>query len=194
MAMEGFWGDDDFAMRSLHYAIRSEERAPTALLPEARDAVWSVNANLPLANPRTLDELLDRSLARTSFTLVMLGIAAVVALLMGTVGIYGVLSYLISQRTQEIGVRMALGAERRDVRRMMLRQGMLLAVVGIGVGAVVAALSGRLMQALLFGVEAIDPLTYVAVALFLAAITLGASWMAAQRATRVDPLVALRAD
>ena len=130
--------DDVYASRSMACAIRTSRRSATSLLPEARAVVGAVNPNLPLANVRTLDEILDRSMARTSFTSVMLSIAAAVALTLGLIGIYGVISYIVSQRTREIGVRMAVGADRRDVRRMVLRQGMILAGIGVGIGLVAA--------------------------------------------------------
>ncbi len=192
--MEDFWNSDLFVWRNMVFSVRSERASPSSHLPEIRDIVWSVNRNLPLATVRTLDELYQRSLARSSFTLVMLGIASLVALLLGTIGIYGVISYLVSQRTREIGVRMALGAKRSDVSGMMVRQGAWLAGAGIGVGLLGALALSRLMGALLFGVEATDPLTYAVVATVLGAIALLASVLAARRATRVDPVVALRSE
>jgi ABC-type antimicrobial peptide transport system permease subunit len=137
-------------------------------------------------------EWLDDSLARTSFTLIMLGIAAGVALLLGAVGIYGVISYIVSQRIREMGVRIALGAQQRDVSRLVLRHGLALTGVGVGVGLAAAVALTRLMSALLFGVSAVDPLTYVAVATALTAIALFASWVPARRAARTNPLEALR--
>jgi ABC-type antimicrobial peptide transport system permease subunit len=151
-----------------------------------------VNGNLPLANVRTLDELLADSMARTSFTLVMLGIAAAVALFLGTVGIYGVISYTVSQRTREIGVRMALGAARRDVSRLVLGEGIVLAVLGVGLGLLGAFALTRLMSSLLFGVSPVDPLTYALVALALGGVALVASLAPAHRAAKLDPTEALR--
>jgi ABC-type antimicrobial peptide transport system permease subunit len=141
-----------------------------------------------------MGELVERSLARTSFTLVMLGIAGAVALLLGAVGIYGVISYTVSQRTREIGVRMALGAERADVRRMVVGQGMLLTGVGLAVGLVAAFALSRLMASLLYGVEPVDLPTYAVVALALTAVATLATWLPARRASSVDPLQALRAE
>jgi putative ABC transport system permease protein len=154
--------------------------------------VWSVNANLPVASVRTLNELRAESMAQTSFMLVMLAIAAGVALLLGVVGIYGVISYVATERTREIGIRIALGAERRDVTGLFLRQGLLLAAAGITAGVVASAGLTRVMSALLFGVSAMDPLTYAAVSAGLAATALLASYIPAARAARVDPAVALR--
>jgi len=133
-------------------------------------------------------------MARTSFTLVMLAIAALVSLLLGTVGVYGVVSYMVSQRTREIGVRMALGASSGKVTGMVLRLGAILALVGVGVGIAAAFGLTRLMAGLLYGVSAVDPVTFAAVALCLAAVTLVASYVPARRASQVDPMEALRAE
>ncbi len=174
------------------FAVRTSRPTATSLLPEVWAAVGAVNANLPLANVRTLDDILAQSMVRTSFTLVMLAIAAAVALALGVVGIYGVISYIVSQRTREIGVRMALGADRRDVRRMVLRQGVILAGIGVVVGLVAAVGLTRFMTTLLYGVEATDPVTFAAVVALLTAVSLDASYLPAVRASRTDPLVALR--
>ena len=183
---------DVFAQRGMRYAIRSERRTPQSLMPEVRQAVWSINPNLPLASVQTLAEILARSMARTSFTLVMLAIAAGVALLLGAVGIYGVISYIVGQRTREIGVRMALGARRVDVSRLVLRRGGLVAAVGIAIGLAAAVGLTRLMSAMLFGVSPLDPVTYVAVSVVLAGIALLATYIPARRAASVDPVEALR--
>ncbi len=131
-------------------------------------------------------------MAQTSFAMVMLAIAAAVALALGLVGIYGVISYVVSQRTREIGVRMALGADRRDVSRMVLRQGMILAGIGVAIGLLAAVGLTRLMSSLLYGVEATDPVTFGVVAGLLTAVALVASYLPALRASRTDPLEALR--
>jgi ABC-type antimicrobial peptide transport system permease subunit len=174
------------------YAVRARTGDPRALLPALREAVWSVNPSLPLAQERTLEEIASRSMAQTSFTLIMLAIAAGVALFLGSVGIYGVISYIVSQRTREIGVRMAMGAEEADVSRMVLRQAGTLAGLGVAVGLGAAAGLTRLMASLLFGVSPLDPVTFGAVAVALSSIALLASWLPARRAARVDPVVALR--
>ena len=183
---------DVFAWRGMRYAIRSERRTPQSLMPEVRQAVWSINPVLPLASVQTLAEILARSMARTSFTLVMLAIAAAVALLLGAVGIYGVISYIVGQRTREIGVRMALGARREDVSRLVLRRGGLVAAVGIAIGLAAAVGLTRLMSAMLFGVSPLDPVTYAAVSVVLAGIALLATYIPARRAASVDPVEALR--
>jgi ABC-type antimicrobial peptide transport system permease subunit len=174
------------------FVVRSVSRNPMDLLDAAREAVWAVNPNLPVARVRTLDEYVDRSMAQTSFTLIMLDIAAAVALFLGSVGIYGVISYVVSQRTREIGVRMALGAEQRDVSRMVLKQASLLAGGGVVIGLAGAMGLTRLMSSLLFGVSPMDPVTFGSVAVGLAAVALVASYVPARRAAKVDPVVALR--
>ena len=184
-------GDEINVPRSVAFALRSPRVGSESLVEQAREAVWAVNGSLPVARVRTLEEILDRSLARTLFTLVLLGLAAVVALLLGAVGIYGVTSYTVSLRTREIGLRMALGAQRGDVRRMVLRHALTLAVIGVGVGLAVAAGITRWMESLLFGVRAVDPLTYGAVTVGLIVIALLASHLPARRATRVNPIEAL---
>jgi putative ABC transport system permease protein len=187
-----WWDEEVFTQRSMAYAVRVEAGDPNALQPQVRDAVWSVNPNLPLARVTTLDQFVGESMARTSFTLVMLGIAAAVALFLGSVGVYGVISYVVAQRTREIGVRIALGAEQADVRRMVLKQGGSLAAAGVVVGLVVASFLTRLMSSLLYGVSPIDVPTFGAVAVALSAIALLASWVPARRASSVDPVTALR--
>jgi len=192
LIMERMWGIRTFTVRDLRYAIRTSRPDPTTLLPEVREAVWSVNSNLPLSETLTLDQILANSMARTSFTLVMLGIAAGVALLLGVVGVYGVLSYLVAQRTREMGVRLALGACPADVRRMVIRQGGMLGVAGVVIGLGAAAGLTRLMSALLFEVSPVDPLTYSGVAAALIGVVLLASYIPARRAAGVEPTEALR--
>ncbi len=188
--------DGLFVYRIMAFAVRTSRPRAASVLPEVREVVRAVNPNLALSNIRTLDQILAQSddMARTSFTLVMLAIAAAVALTLGVVGIYGVISYIVSQRTHEIGVRMALGADRRDVRRMVLRQGVILAGIGVIVGLVAAVGLTRLMSSLLYGVEATDPVTFAAVAALLTVVALVASYLPAVRASRTDPLVALRCE
>jgi putative ABC transport system permease protein len=192
MLMASFWGDTIFAQRTMAYAIRSQRVGTSTFLKEIQQAVWSASSNLPLANVRLLTEILDESMARTSFTLVMLGIAAGVALLLGLVGIYGVISYSVSQRTREIGIRIALGAQQGEVRAMFVRHGLLLTCIGVTLGIGAAVSLTRLMAALLFGVSPLDPVTFGSVAVTLGAIALLASYLPARRASSVDPVEALR--
>jgi putative ABC transport system permease protein len=179
--------------QSMAYVIRSSGE-PTALLPAVRQTAWAMDPNLPIADIRTMDAVVRDSMARTAFTMALLGIAALVALLLGTVGIYGVISYVVTQRTREMGIRLALGAEGVAVTGMVLRQGAVLAGIGIAIGLAGAFGLTRLMEALLFGVSATDPLTFLGVPLVLAAVALLASWLPARRAARTDPLEALRAE
>lgn len=198
MALERWWpemrGDAPFVPQTHTFVIRSSRVGMPDFLPDLRAAVSSVNPNLPFTTVRTLDSILAGSMARTSFTLVMLGIAATVALLLGIIGIYGVISYVVSQRTRELGVRIALGAEGRQIVRMVLKQGLVLAGVGAVVGLGSAYGLTRLMTALLYGVSPTDPLTYGLVAVALVAIALLASYLPARRAASVDPMEALRAE
>lgn len=192
MLQNEFWSDGVETRRTMGYAIRTSRAGTAGLLDEIRTTVWSINANLPIASVVTLQELLDDSMARTAFTLIMLGIASAVALLLGAVGIYGVVSYAVSQRTREIGVRMALGARRSDVSRLVLREGVVLTGIGLLVGLAFAVGLTRLMSSLLFGVNPIDPFTYALVSLALACIALLASYIPARRAASIHPTEALR--
>jgi len=174
------------------FAVRSERAGTESFLNEVRQAVWAVNANLPLANVRTMQTVYAKSVARTSFTLVMLGIAGAMAMALGVIGIYGVISYTVSQRQREIGIRLALGAQRGEVLQMILKHGAKMAVVGVAIGIVGAFGLTRLMTSLLFGVSPADPLTFGAVAALLMVVALAACYLPGRRATRVDPMVALR--
>jgi predicted permease len=191
---KSLWEEGVFVARTMAYAVRSSRTGSPTLLAEIQRAVWSVNRNLPLAGARTLEEVRSGSMAQTSFALVMLGIAACVALALGVVGIYGVIAYMAAQRTREIGIRMALGAQRENVSGLFVRHGLALTGAGVLLGVGAAAALARLMSALLFGVGAWDPLTYAAVSVLLAAIALLASYVPARRASRLDPIVALRRD
>ena len=194
MLMAGFAGDEIFTRRSAAYMVRSSRTGSAGFAQEVSRAVWSVNPDLPLANVRTLGTVVDASMARTSFTLVMLAMAGGMALLLGVAGIYGVLSYSVSQRTREIGIRMALGAQRTTVTNMFVRYGLTLAGIGIVCGLVSAVALTRLMHSLLFEVSPIDPLTYGAVCVSLVAAAALASYVPALRATTVNPVTALRAE
>jgi predicted permease len=182
------------AVRTTTFVIRSERAGTESFLNELRAAVWSVNSNLPLASVRTMEEVYDKSIARISFTLVMLGIAGAMALALGIIGIYGVMSYTVSQRKREIGIRLALGAQGGNVLQMVLKQGAKLTLVGVAIGIGAAFGLTRLMSHLLFGVAAHDPLTFVAVAALLLLIALLACYIPARRAALVNPMVALRCE
>jgi putative ABC transport system permease protein len=186
--------NESYRWRTMAYAVRSNRVGTPGFLGEIQQAVWAVNADLPLANIQTLEEIQASSMGQTSFALVMLAIAAGVALLIGVVGIYGVIAYAAAQRTREIGLRMALGAQVADVRRMFLRQGLTLTVTGIGLGIAASFGVTRVMAAMLFGVSPTDPMTYAVVSAVLASVALLATYLPARRAARVDPVVALRAD
>jgi predicted permease len=178
--------------RTVTFVMRSDRAGTESLLNEVRAAVWSVNANLPLASVRTMQEVYGKSLARTSFTLVMLGIAGAMALTLGIIGIYGVISYTVSQRQREIGIRLALGAQGGDVLQMVLWQGAKLALLGVAIGMCAAFGLTQLMRNLLFGVSAYDLATFGAVAGLLIFVAVVACYIPARRAMLVDPIVALR--
>lgn len=182
------------APRSVTFAIRSTRARNESFLTEVQQAVWSVNANLPLASVRTMQEIYSDSLARASFTLVMLAIAGSMALLLGILGIYGVISYGVSQRTREIGIRLALGAQKGELKWMFVRSALLLTAVGVAIGMGTAAALMQPMKSVLFGISPLDPFTYITVPLILAAAAILASYLPARRAAAVDPVEALRAE
>ena len=192
--MSKFWGNERFVSRGLTYVVRSDRTNTEAFLTQIREAVWSVNASLPIAIVRTLQDVYERSMARTTFALVMLAIAGAMALLLGLIGIYGVISYSVSQRTREIGIRMALGVDHADVRRMFVRHGLMLSGIGIAIGIAVAAGLARLMASMLFNVSPLDAVTYVAVSGVLASAAVLASYLPARRAAALNPVQALRAE
>jgi putative ABC transport system permease protein len=157
-----------------------------------KDTVWAIDRNLPVSEVITMDQVVNMANEQPRFEMLLLGVFAGVALVMAAVGIYGVMSYSISRRTHEIGIRVSLGASRSGILVLVLRQGLLLALAGSAVGIVGALLLARLMSKLLFGVPPTDPLTFVGVAVLMLIIALIASYIPARRATRVDPIVALR--
>jgi len=199
-----YWGamlGDPFApagtvevMRSVTFVLHSPNAGTEAFLNQVQQAVWSVNSNLPVASPQTMQEIYDASMARTSFTLVMLSIAGSMALLLGIIGIYGVIAYAVAQRRREIGIRLALGAQRRELRWMFVRSALLLTTIGVLLGVVAAAGLMRLMKSLLFGISPNDPLTYLAVIGVLLGVAMIASYLPARRAAAVNPVEALRAE
>jgi predicted permease len=193
--MRGFYGPDSVNVRrSMTFIVRSPLAGTPPLVAQMERAVWSVNRDLPLASVRTMQEIYDESLARQSFTLVMLVAATAVALVLGVIGLYGVLAYVIAQRRREIAIRLALGARRRELTRRFVRYGLALACVGIAVGLAAAVGVARLMESLLFGVQPVDVSTYAAVAVSLTVVAAFASWLPARRASAVDPAEALTAE
>jgi len=192
--MSHFEGQKENLRRGTAFVIRSPRAGSEAFLNELRQTVWSVDPNVPLANVHTLGYFYTRSMARTSFTLVMLGVAGGMALLLGIVGIYGVIAYSVSQRTREIGIRMALGAQRHALTGMFVRQGLLLTGIGVVCGLVAAFASMRLMSSLLFKVSAVDPITYGAMTLGVVGVAYLACYLPSRRAATVDPVEALRAE
>jgi predicted permease len=194
MLLSGFESEALVARRDAAYVIRTPRAGSEALMKEVRQAVWSVNGSLPLSDVHTEDYFLKRSMARTSFTLIMLGVSGAMALLLGIVGIYGVIAYAVSQRRREIGIRMALGAQQQSVSGMFVRQGLYLTGIGVACGLVTAVIVIRLMSSLLFQVSPVDPLTYGAVSSGVIGVAFLASYLPARRASAVDPMEALRAE
>jgi predicted permease len=194
LLMGPFEGQSDRSERYLTYIVRSPQAGSAAFVNQVKQAVWSVQAGLPLANPDTLGYLYHKSMARTSFTLTLLTIAGAMALLLGVVGIFGVVSYGISQRTREIGIRMALGAQRGQITAMFVRQGFLLTAIGVALGLGSAAATMRFLSALLFHVSPMDPLTYASVTGVIAAVAWVACYLPSRRAASVEPVNALRSE
>ena len=194
MLMANFSGDALFIRRAPAFIIRSTRAGSSAFVREVSAAIWSVNPDLPLASVRTMKEVYDKSMGRTSFALVMLSIAGGMALLLGVAGIYGVISFGVAQRHREIGIRVALGARPAQVTGMFLRQGLVLAGIGALIGLAGATAAMRLMASMLFGVNAIDPLTYAGVVVGLVGAAMLASYMPAARAAGLNPVEALRGD
>ncbi len=178
--------------RAVTFAVRSDRAGTEGFLAEVRNAVWSVNSSLPVASPRTMQDVYGRSLARMSFTLVMLVIAGAMALLLGVIGIYGVIAYAVSQRRREIGIRLALGAPYRELRNMFVRHGLALVGAGAIVGLAASAGVTRMLKSLLFGVSPLDPITYLVVPFVLGIAAVIASYVPARRASLVDPVETLR--
>jgi predicted permease len=195
MFYDRFWSSPGLdGLRTVTYVVHSQRTGTDGFLNQMQQAVWSINPNLPLASVRPMQDLYSQSMARTSFTLVMLAIAGVMALALGIIGIYGVISYSVSQRTREIGIRLALGAQKGELKWMFVRSALILAAMGVFLGAGAAAALTQWMKALLFGISPLDPVTYLIVPLVLAAAAALASYLPARRAAAVDPVEALRAE
>ncbi|HEV2915208.1 MAG TPA: ABC transporter permease [Pyrinomonadaceae bacterium] len=171
--------------------VRTEGN-PTALNAGVRGQVLSIDKDQPVSRIRTLEEVISESVAKQRFSMLLLGVFAVVALVLAAVGLYGVMSYAVTQRTHEIGIRMALGAQQKDVLRLVVGHGMILAMVGVGIGLLASFALTRVMTTLLFGVGATDPLTFLVIPALLTIVALGASFFPARRAMKVDPMIALR--
>ena len=181
-------------LRFATFVIHSDRADTTGFLNEMQQAVWSVNGSLPLASVETMRNLFSQSMARTSFTLTMLAIAGSMALGLGIIGIYGVISYTVSQRTREIGIRLALGAQKRELKWMFVRSALMLTGAGIAIGAGTAAALMQFMKSLLFGISPLDPITFITVPLVLVACATCASYLPARRAAAVNPVEALRTE
>jgi putative ABC transport system permease protein len=183
-AQDAGWG-------TLGLAVRTKGE-PGALTSQVRDVILSLDKDQPAFDIKTMDEAFSESVAKTRLIVLLFGVFSVFALLLATIGIYGVIAYSVAQRTHEIGIRLALGAQRRDVLRMIIAQGMILALIGAGLGLVGAFAVTRLMRSLLYGVSTTDPLIFIGVPLLLTLVALAACYIGARRATKVDPMIALR--
>jgi len=177
---------------AISIVLKTEAADPLSLTTAARDVVKSVDSELPLAYVGTMEQRLALATAQPRFRATLIAFFAALAVVLACVGVYGVISYLVANRTHEIGIRVALGAQSRDVLRLVLRQGLKLTLAGVGCGLLASLILTRLMRKLLFGVSATDPLTFVVISLLLIAVALVACWIPARRTTKVDPMVALR--
>ena len=194
LLMSNFEGQKVELRRGVAFVIRSPRAGSQAFFNEIERQVWSVNSGVPLADPTTVGELYTKSMARTSFTLVLLCVAGAMAMLLGGIGIYGVIAYAVSQRTREIGIRMALGAQRGELTGLFVRQGMLLTGIGAACGLVIAFVTMRLMSSILFNVSPVDPLTYGCITAGVVAVSLFACYLPSRRAASVNPVNALRSE
>jgi predicted permease len=192
--LEALLSMSGYQSRRVSVALRTELAGTEDLLDHVRQAVASVSPNLPLAQVRTLDEVYEQSMARTSFTLVMLAIAGAMALLLGVSGLYGVIAYAVSRRRREIGIRLALGAQSREIQTLFVRRGLILGGIGLAIGVGAALGFTRLMESLLFGVTPLDPVTFTTMPIVLAAAAVLASYLPARRALAVDPVETMRSE
>ena len=184
----------ELVRRYVHFVIRTPRAGSASFFSDSERAVWSVNRDLPLAYKKTIGELYTKSMARTSFTLVLLSVAGAMTLLLGIIGLYGVIAYAISQHTREIGIRMALGAQRRTLAGMYVREGLILAVVGTVGGVAVASATMRLMSSLLYHVSPVDPWTYGVATVSILVVACIATYVPSRKAAVIDPMWALRAE
>ncbi|HWC96703.1 MAG TPA: ABC transporter permease, partial [Candidatus Sulfopaludibacter sp.] len=192
--MTQFWRNDALVQRGVAYAVRTSRAGSQSFLEQARQAVWSIDPDLPLARVETMEQIYRGSMARSAFTLVMIAIAGGMALLLGLVGIYGVISYSVSQRTRELGIRLALGAQQFSLKTMIIRNGLALAGIGAAVGLAISAGLTRIMASWLYGISPLDALTYAAVSLGVLTAAAAASYLPARRVSGLNPVEALRAE
>lgn len=184
--------DSDMSLSGLNTVLVRFDGAPSVVLDSIRNMSVQMSADQVIYGAQTMEEIISNSLARRRFSMILLGVFAGVALLLAGIGIYGVISFLVGQRTHEIGVRMALGAKPHDVLTMILGRGAKLTMLGVAIGVIAALMLTQLMTSLLFRVSAADPLTFAAVSVLLVVVGLAACYIPARRAMRVDPMVALR--
>jgi len=182
-----------FPARAMTIALRGSTDL-SATVTAVKNVLRNLDPDLPMYYVRTMGQRVDESLSRRRFSMLLLGVFASIALVLATIGIYGVMAYLVNQGTREIGIRMALGASQRNIVNLVVRQGMALALSGVIIGLAAAFLFTRLIRSLLFGVEATDPITFGAISLLLFLIALLGSYIPAQRATRIDPAASLRCE
>ena len=182
-----------FPARAMTVAFRGRT-SPEALLSASRNELRSLDPDLPMYYVRTMEQRVDESLARRRFSMLLLGVFATIALALATIGIYGVMAYLVNQGTRELGIRIALGASPRNIVNLVVRQGMALALAGVTLGLAASFLLTQLIRSLLFGVRATDPITFAGISFLLAIITLLACYIPAQRAARIDPLISVRCE
>jgi putative ABC transport system permease protein len=179
--------------RSLTIVLRTTSDA-AALARVARSELWTIDKDQPVSSVKTMDQIMDESLSQRRFNVLLLGLFAAVAIILASVGIYGVVAYSVTRRTHEIGIRMALGAKQGDVLRLVVRQGMILAAAGLLLGLALAWSLTRVMRGLVYGVSTTDPVTFVMISLLFGGVALAASYLPARRASKVDPMVALRSE
>jgi predicted permease len=194
LIQDRFDSEQEFIRRDVAFVVRSPRAGSLSFFKEIQRAVWSIDSEMPLADPTTQGELYAKSMARTSFTLVMICVAGSMALMLGIVGLYGVISYAVSQRTREIGIRVALGAQRKELTAMFVRQGLTLTGVGIACGIAISFAATNLMSSLLFGVSSTDPWTYATTITCIVGVSWLACYLPSRRAATVDPVNALRAE
>jgi ABC-type antimicrobial peptide transport system permease subunit len=185
--------EDQYIGRAMNIALRTNTD-PASMASAVNHELHDLDRDLPTYRVITMDQRIAESLSRRRFTTILLALFAGLALALATVGIYGVMAYLVSQGARELGIRMALGADQPAILRMVIRQGLVLALCGVGIGLIAAVAFGRLVSGLLFGVRSTDPVTFGAIAILLTAVALLASYIPARRAARIDPMISLRCE